>query len=50
MSYMLMWKTFLVVGDTPWSIPFRATTGQVKEYAADRMKKGLKSEADTLIK
>lgn len=33
-------KPFLVVGDTPWSIPFRATTGQVKEYAADRMKKG----------
>lgn len=33
-------KPFLVVGDTPWSIPFRATTGQVKIYAADRMKKG----------
>ena len=33
-------KPFLVVGDTPWSIPFRATTDQVKEYAADRMKKG----------
>jgi len=33
-------KPFLVVGDTPWSIPFRATTGQVKTYAADRMKKG----------
>ncbi|MBW6500203.1 MAG: DUF5060 domain-containing protein [Bacteroidales bacterium] len=34
-------KSFLVVGDTPWSIPFRATTGQVKEYAADRMSPGL---------
>ena len=33
-------KPFLVVGDTPWSIPFRASTDQVKIYAADRMKKG----------
>ena len=33
-------KPFLVVGDTPWSIPFRATTSQVREYAADRMEKG----------
>lgn len=33
-------KPFLIVGDTPWSIPFRATTWQVEEYAADRMKKG----------
>ena len=33
-------KPFLFVGDTPWSIPFRATTDQVKIYAADRMKKG----------
>jgi hypothetical protein len=24
---------FLVVGDTPWSIPFRATPAQVKVYA-----------------
>lgn len=31
---------FLVVGDTPWSIPYRATTDQVKEYAADRNSKG----------
>jgi Protein of unknown function (DUF4038)/Domain of unknown function (DUF5060) len=31
---------FLVVGDTPWSIPFRATTSQVKIYADDRMQKG----------
>ncbi len=30
----------LLVGDTPWSIPFRATTEQVEEYAADRRKKG----------
>ena len=31
---------FLVVGDTPWAIPFRATKAQVEEYAADRQKKG----------
>jgi hypothetical protein len=31
---------FLVVGDTPWSIPFRATTVQVVQYAADRESKG----------
>lgn len=31
---------FLVVGDTPWSIPFRATTEQVMVYAADRKQKG----------
>lgn len=33
-------KPFLVVGDTPWSIPFRATISQVKEYARDRHHKG----------
>lgn len=33
-------KPFLVVGDTPWSIPFRATTSQVKIYAEDRRSKG----------
>lgn len=33
-------KPFLVVGDTPWSIPFRATTDQVSIYAEDRSKKG----------
>ncbi len=33
-------KAFLVVGDTPWAIPFRATTDQVRIYAADRMRKG----------
>lgn len=31
---------FLVVGDTPWAIPFRATFDQVKTYAADRQQKG----------
>ncbi len=31
---------FLVVGDTPWSIPFRATTEQVLKYAKDRQSKG----------
>jgi hypothetical protein len=31
---------FLVVGDTPWAIPFRATTDQVLTYARDRQKKG----------
>ncbi|NMC38096.1 MAG: DUF4038 domain-containing protein [Bacteroidales bacterium] len=33
-------KPFLVVGDTPWAIPFRATTGQVKIYAEDRRSRG----------
>ncbi|MDX2248406.1 MAG: DUF4038 domain-containing protein [Bacteroidia bacterium] len=32
--------TFLLVGDTPWSIPFRATAEQVKIYAANRQEKG----------
>lgn len=32
--------SFLLVGDTPWSIPYRATTEQVKIYASDRQKKG----------
>ena len=31
---------FLVVGDTPWAIPFRATIDQVKTYAANRQAKG----------
>lgn len=31
---------FLVVGDTPWAIPFRATTDQARIYAADRQSKG----------
>ena len=33
-------KPFLVVGDTPWAIPFRATIDQVREYSADRSRKG----------
>ncbi len=33
-------KPFLMVGDTPWAIPFRATTDQVKTYAKDRQEKG----------
>ena len=31
---------FLVVGDTPWALPFRATVEQAKIYAADRQRKG----------
>lgn len=31
---------FLVVGDTPWAIPFRATLDQVQQYASDRQSKG----------
>jgi hypothetical protein len=31
---------FLIVGDTPWSIPFRATIDQVEVYAKDRSEKG----------
>lgn len=31
---------FLIVADTPWSIPFRATTEQVEVYALDRSQKG----------
>lgn len=33
-------RPFLVVGDTPWAIPFRATLDQVKVYAKDRQDKG----------
>ncbi|MEM9142710.1 MAG: DUF4038 domain-containing protein [Bacteroidota bacterium] len=33
-------QSFLVVGDTPWAMPFRATREQVKRYAKDRQKKG----------
>lgn len=33
-------KSFLVVGDTPWAIPFRATNQQVETYARDRQQKG----------
>lgn len=30
----------LLVGDTPWSLPYRATTEQATIYAEDRQKKG----------
>jgi len=33
-------KPFLVVADTPWAIPFRATKEQVEIYAKDRKEKG----------
>jgi hypothetical protein len=31
---------FLVIGDTPWAIPFRAKNEQVEIYASDRQGKG----------
>ena len=31
---------FLIIGDTPWAIPFRATKEQVSIYARDRHEKG----------
>lgn len=31
---------FLLVGDTPWALPFRATKEQAEIYATDRQKKG----------
>lgn len=31
---------FLVVGDTPWALPFRATLSQAEVYAKDRQLKG----------
>jgi hypothetical protein len=36
-------KSFLVVADTPWAIPFRATVDQVSTYARDRQEKGFNS-------
>ena len=33
-------KSFLIVADTPWAIPFRATKEQVGGYAKDRQQKG----------
>jgi hypothetical protein len=33
-------KPFLVVGDTPWALPFRATTEQVDRYARYRKSQG----------
>lgn len=32
--------SMLLVGDTPWSLPYRATTTQAKTYAQDRKRKG----------
>jgi len=31
---------FLVIGDTPWALPFRATVEQARTYARDRREKG----------
>ncbi len=33
-------KPFLLVADTPWAIPFRATREQVETYSGDRQQKG----------
>lgn len=33
-------KSFLLVADTPWAIPFRATKEQTQIYAKDRQEKG----------
>ncbi|WP_273568614.1 DUF4038 domain-containing protein [Maribacter halichondriae] len=33
-------KSFLMVADTPWALPFRATKEQVAIYAKDRQEKG----------
>lgn len=33
-------QPFLMVGDTPWALPFRGTTESVSIYAADRHEKG----------
>jgi hypothetical protein len=33
-------QPFLLVGDTPWALPFRATQEQVQRYAQDRRTKG----------
>lgn len=33
-------KPFLMVADTPWALPFRATAEQVEAYAKDRHEKG----------
>ncbi|MGB5356049.1 MAG: DUF4038 domain-containing protein [Eudoraea sp.] len=33
-------KPLLLVADTPWAMPFRATLKQAKAYSADRHKKG----------
>jgi hypothetical protein len=36
-------STFLVVADTPWAIPFRATVDQVEVYAKKRQAQGFNS-------
>ncbi len=33
-------QSFLLVGDTPWALPFRATTSDATTYAQDRSEKG----------
>ena len=33
-------RSFLIVGDTPWALPFRATKEQAEAYAKDRQEKG----------
>ena len=33
-------RSFLVVADTPWAVPWRATLEQVDDYAADRAARG----------
>ncbi len=33
-------RTFFIVGDTPWALPFRATKEQAAIYAINRQKKG----------
>lgn len=33
-------RPFLVIADTPWAIPFRATKEQVRHYSANRKAKG----------
>ncbi len=33
-------KAFMMIGDTPWALPFRATKDQAKIYARDRQVKG----------
>jgi hypothetical protein len=33
-------STFLLIGDTAWALPWRATLGQAREYSQDRSAKG----------
>jgi hypothetical protein len=41
-------KPFLLVGDTPWALPFRGTTKSVTKYAKDRQKKGSEIKLEEL--